>query len=65
MASMGISRTTIGKILNHKDSGVIAVYDRHSYDEEKCVALEAWSDRLKEIISGASANSKVVQLKAS
>jgi hypothetical protein len=30
MASIGISRFLIGRILNHVESGVTAVYDRHS-----------------------------------
>jgi len=35
MASEGVSRLVVSKILNHKDQGVTAVYDRHSYDLEK------------------------------
>ena len=30
MASMGTGRLVIGKILNHADAGVNAVYDRHT-----------------------------------
>ncbi len=50
MTRMGISRLTVSKILNHAESGVMAVYGRHSYDTEKRQALEAWSGRLHEII---------------
>lgn len=46
MTSMGISRVTVSKILNHADSGVTAVYDRHSYDNEKKHALCAWANYL-------------------
>ncbi len=35
MTGMGISRLTVSKILNHVESSVTAVYDRHSYDPEK------------------------------
>lgn len=35
MTSNGVPRLVIAKILNHKDSAVTAVYDRHSYDNEK------------------------------
>jgi hypothetical protein len=35
MAGMGIPRLVIAKILNHVEPGVTAVYDRHSYDNEK------------------------------
>lgn len=61
MASMGISRVTIGKILNHVEPGVTAVYDRHGYDQEKRKALNAWGRKLESIISGKKA--KVIELK--
>ncbi len=51
MTGMGIPRLTVKKILNHVESDITAVYDRHSYDEEKREALEAWSKRLMLIIS--------------
>lgn len=62
MASAGTSRLTIGKILNHIESGVTAVYDRHSYDAEKRKGLIAWGRKLEQITKGKSA--KVVQLNA-
>lgn len=51
MTSMGIPRLVVSKILNHAESGITAVYDRHSYDEEKREALVKWSDRVEEIVS--------------
>jgi hypothetical protein len=54
MTSMGTPRLVVSKILNHVESGVTAVYDRHSYDEEKRAALEAWASRLVEIIGPAA-----------
>ena len=66
MASAGLSRLVISKILNHVDSGVTAVYDRHSYDKEKRQALDAWGRRLEEILSGAESvdgDGKVVLLR--
>jgi integrase len=62
MASSGISRLVISKILNHVDRGVTAVYDRHSYDREKRTALNAWSRHLDTITSGKK-TSKVVNIK--
>ncbi|MCP3972918.1 MAG: integrase arm-type DNA-binding domain-containing protein [bacterium] len=50
MTSMGISRLVVSKILNHVESGVTAIYDRHSYDEEKREALESWVQKLSAII---------------
>ena len=52
MTSIGIPRLVVSKILNHVESGVTAVYDRHSYDIEKREALNAWADRLMEIVRG-------------
>jgi len=60
MASMGISRLVISKILNHVETGITAVYDRHSYDAEKREALEAWAAKLRDIIAGRK--TKVVPL---
>jgi integrase len=40
MASGGIPRLTISKILNHVEGSITAVYDRHSYDAEKRAALD-------------------------
>ena len=62
MASAGTSRLVISKILNHVDSGVTAVYDRHSYDADKRKALIAWARQLEAITSGKKA-SKVVKIK--
>jgi integrase len=50
MASMGTPRLVIGRILNHVETGVTSVYDRHGYDREKREALEAWARRLEEIV---------------
>ncbi|MBT6717014.1 MAG: tyrosine-type recombinase/integrase, partial [Nitrospina sp.] len=61
MTASGIQRLTVSKILNHVESGVTAVYDRHSYDKEKRQALEAWGRKLESILTGKKA--KVVNLK--
>ena len=50
MASIGVPRFVIARILNHVETGVTAVYDRHSYDREKREALESWGRRLEEIV---------------
>lgn len=51
MASMGIQRLVISKILNYVESGVTAVYERHSYDAEKRQVLNVWAERLEIILS--------------
>ncbi len=52
MASAGVPRLTIAKVLNHisADAGVTAIYDRHSYDAEKAGALTWWDARVAAII---------------
>ena len=64
MASMGVNRFTIARILNHVETSVTATYDRHSYDAEKKAALEAWARRLEEILAGKKrTDGKVVTLR--
>ena len=52
MTSLGVARLVVSKILNHVESGVTAVYDRHSYDVEKRSALELLGARVVEILGG-------------
>jgi integrase len=62
MTALGINRLVVSKILNHVETGVTAVYDRHGYDAEKRHALEVWAARLEEIVSGKLPASNVVPL---
>ena len=52
MAGGGVPRLVISKILNHVETGVTAVYDRHGYDAEKQAALNWWSTKLNAILDG-------------
>jgi integrase len=63
MTGVGINRLTVAKILNHAEREVTAVYDRHSYDQEKRQALEAWGARLEKIVTGTQRSTKVVPLR--
>ncbi len=62
MAEMGISEFEIGKVLNHTNESVTAVYNRHKYDGEKRRALEKWANRLDQILHGRQ-QSKIVNLR--
>jgi len=64
MTAMGISRLVVSKILNHVESGITAVYDRHSYDQEKRQALNAWGRKLDSILRDDKDSSTVVELRA-
>ena len=50
MVGGGVPRLVVSKILNHVETGITAVYDRHGYDAEKRAALDFWGDRLEAII---------------
>ena len=57
MAAAGIPRDHIAKVLNHVEGGARAtrVYDRHSYDAEKRMALHVWDRALTAILEGTDA----------
>jgi integrase len=53
MAEMGIAPHVVDKLLNHVSGsirGVAAVYNRHSYTDERRRALDAWDRRLAVIV---------------
>jgi hypothetical protein len=60
MTASGTQRLTVSKVLNHVETGITSVYDRHSYDKEKRQALEAWERKLQSILTGRK--SKIVNL---
>ena len=49
------------RCLNHKLKGVVGIYNRHDYFEERKAALQAWADLLTELEAGDSG--KVVPIK--
>jgi integrase len=61
MASIGVDRLTIKKILNHVETAITAVYDRYAYDREKRAALLKWERHLNNIINAAD-RAKVVAI---
>jgi integrase len=50
MGRLGVSRFIIGRVLNHADSSVTGIYDRHEYLNEKRQALEAWGIHLENLV---------------
>jgi integrase len=57
MAMLRVQPQVIEAVLNHKSgivSGVAAIYNRHAYQDEKREALEAWANRVREIVTAAS-----------
>jgi integrase len=58
MARLGIQLPVIEKILNHTSGsfrGVVGVYQRHSFAEEKRGALRAWANFVESLVSSQSA----------
>jgi integrase len=57
MAGIGIAPHVVEKVLNHTSgeiSGVAAIYNRHGYEDEKLTALEAWENKLEQILERKS-----------
>jgi integrase len=58
MASRGVPRFLISRILNHsEDKDITSVYDRYSYDVEKKAAMELWNRQLVAILNGRTPSS--------
>ena len=55
MASAGSPPLVIGKVLNHAEPGVTAIYDRHTYDAEKREALQTWTRSLRALVDADGA----------
>jgi hypothetical protein len=55
MARIGISIPVIERVLNHQGgtfAGVVGVYQRHDFADEKRQALERWAAHLMTVVSG-------------
>ncbi len=50
LAEIGIDDVIAERVLGHKLQGIMAVYNRHSYDIEKRHALEKWAKKLRRIV---------------
>jgi integrase len=66
MARLGIQLPVIEKVINHKSGtfrGIVGVYQRHSFTEEKGAALATWATHVEGVVSGKSPDN-VVRLHA-
>ena len=64
MARLNINLPIIEKVLNHSSgsfAGIVAVYQKHTFAEEKRKALEAWGAFVSDLVSGNP--DKVVRLR--
>ena len=54
MARLGINLPVIEKVLNHSSgsfAGIVGVYQKHSFADEKRRALDAWGNFVTELTS--------------
>jgi integrase len=57
MASGGVPRFVISRVLNHsEEKDITSVYDRYSHDAEKRAAMEFWNRQLTAVLAGQSAS---------
>jgi hypothetical protein len=62
MAALGVALPVIEKVLNHVSgsfAGVVGVYQRHEFTNEKREALQRWSQQVQGIVAPSD---KVVKL---
>jgi integrase len=53
MARLGVSLVVIEKVLNHVSgslAGIVGVYQRHEFAEEKRAALQQWADHVEQLV---------------
>jgi integrase len=66
MARLGINLPVVEKLLNHVSgsfAGIVGVYQRHSFADEKRAAMQTWARHVDAIVGGETA-ANVVSLKA-
>ena len=67
MAALGFQPHVIERVLNHvsgAQGGLVSVYQRHEYREERKRAIMAWGDHVMQLVSGEKPASNVVPLRA-
>lgn len=65
MAELGFQPHIVERVLNHisgAQGGLVGVYQRFEYADERKRALEAWGNRVTEIASGKTCETNVVSL---
>lgn len=52
LSMLGVGKDIAERILNHKEQGISATYDRHDYLREKETALLKWNNHLVKLLTG-------------
>jgi integrase len=66
MAALGFQPHVIERVLNHvsgAQGGLVSVYQRHEYRDERKRAIMAWGDKVMGLVSGEELPAKVVPLR--
>lgn len=50
LAGLGVDPLVVEKMLNHTLGGVLATYNRHTYDAERRAAAAMWADEVRRIV---------------
>jgi integrase len=67
LQKLGVRLEVTEAILNHVSGsrgGIVGVYQRHEWTDEKRAALDAWGERLIAVIDGRAAASNVIPIRA-
>ncbi len=64
LAELGVEDVIAERVLGHKLGGILAIYNRYSYDVEKRQALGLWERRLAEILGLSKSFSNVIPFEA-
>ncbi|MBL7203252.1 MAG: tyrosine-type recombinase/integrase [Desulfobacteraceae bacterium] len=64
LAELKVSDIVAEKLLGHKLQGMLAIYNRHAYEEEKKQALKQWESMLQKILGVAKSgrNGNVISI---
>jgi hypothetical protein len=64
---LGVRLEVIEAVLNHTSgprAGIVGIYQRYTFDDEKLEAMQRWVDRLDEIIADRKPAGNVVPIRA-
>jgi integrase len=68
LQKLGVRLEVTESVLNHiagSRAGIVGVYQKHTWADEKRAALAAWGSRLEAIVEGREAGGNVVAMRAS
>ena len=64
LSKLGFDSFIKGRLANHSPKGVTdRTYDKYDYAEQKARAINAWGNRLTEIVTGEAATENVVSIR--